>query len=634
MSTRGTYLRRNRSLRRRAALALVASVVTGVLASQLLPAVPSADATLAMASATKRVTKVAGGHTKKRRPPVLTRRCREGRTIFRLPFEVRPFCDPRARAGGAAGLDVRVISGPTSPGVQIGTEATPIPGSTTLVPVTPQPPAPQPPDPPPPDPPPPDPPPPDPPPPDPPPPADSPIVAENQLPGSNHWKVPWPGYAMANDVQIQVAAFSSQVSYGIGDDVSLHVTVAGGRTFSTQIIRLGWYGGSGGRIVTTIPAQAGVQQPSCTAPDALGMLECPWSASVRTRVASDWVSGVYVAVLSTDDRLQAAVPFVVRDDRPAAFVHVSPFNNYAAYNNFPDDGTAKGRSYYSNPSTVKSSFNRPFSFLTGFKQFYLYEPPAIQFLERNGYDVTYATDPDIDATASRLGTGHKGAIFSSHPEYWTPAQRTAVLDARDSGTALVFIAANIAHWPVRYEADSAGTPRRRVIGYKDTGPDPILATNPALRTDRRYHQLGQPEQLIVGGQFVSGAFTQDFAAQSLKVGSETSHWAFAGSGLSSGQTLPGEYAGYEIDSFDSRYDLPPNMTVLMSSPFAGAGGVPLTQRSVIIERPGDGIVFNSGSMSWAWGLSPGFGTTLAAAATNENPALERITRNILDRIVS
>ena len=440
---------------------------------------------------------------------------------------------------------------------------------------------------------------------------------------------------MANDVQLQIAAFSSQVSYRVGEDFKLHVAVSGGRRFATQIIRLGWYGGAGGRIVRDIPERPGPSQPACTSPDGFGTVECPWSATVQEPITSDWVSGVYEAVLTTNDHIQAVVPFVVRDGRTSTFVHVSSFNNYAAYNNFPDGFTdGRGRSFYTSPATVRSSFDRPLSFLTGFMQFYRYEPPMVQFLERNGYDVTYAADPDVDAQGAALIRRSSGVIYSSHPEYWTPAQRAATFDAPRTGRDLVFVAANIAHWPVRFEDGADGAPRRRVVGYKDVAADPIVAVDPALRTDRRYHQLpGQAEQFFVGGQYVSGAYVADYAHQPLVVGAGVDHWAMSGSGLTTGETLPGEYAGYEVDSFDPRYGLPSDMTVLMSSPFAGSG-INVVQRSVMIEHPGSGFVFNTGSMAWAWGLSPGFGTTPARAATNENPALQRITRNVLDRIAT
>jgi hypothetical protein len=320
------------------------------------------------------------------------------------------------------------------------------------------------------------------------------------------------------------------------------------------------------------------------------------------------------------------VPFVVRDDREATFVHVSPFNTYSAYNNFPDS-TPDARSFYTAPATTKVSLDRPWSYLTGYKQFRLYEIPVIQFLERAGYDVTYAADPDIDADASRLVAGHKGVIYSSHPEYWTRTQRAAALNARDQGRGLAFIAANISHWPVRYEPGSDGTPRRHIVGYLDNGPDP----NVAERTDRRYHQLpDMAEQLFVGGQYVAGAYVDDEASQSLAVGSDTSHWAFAGTGFVPGQTIPGAYVGYEADSVDSRFPLPANATVLMASPFVGAGGVRITHRSVIIEHPGAGIVFNTGSMAWAWALSPRF----AGHASAEQAGIKRLTTNVLDRIAA
>jgi hypothetical protein len=141
------------------------------------------------------------------------------------------------------------------------------------------------------------------------------------------------------------------------------------------------------------------------APDPVtGLMECRWAEPHHLRTADGdgpWPSGVYLARLTARaSGRQAYVVFVVRDDtRRAALLFQSSVTTFAAYNNWG------GRSLYAFNSAGAParavSFDRPYAMnpygvpLDGAGDFLRrFEYNALRWLEREGYDVAYATDVD------------------------------------------------------------------------------------------------------------------------------------------------------------------------------------------------------------------------------------------------
>src|SRR6185436_4742379 len=120
----------------------------------------------------------------------------------------------------------------------------------------------------------------------------------------------------------------------------------------------------------------------------------------------------------------------------------------------------------------KVSYNRPFhsaeddigrSWLT------YAELPMINFLEANGYDVSYLSGSDVDRSGPLL-LNHKVFVSSGHDEYWSGNQRANVENARDHGVNLAFFSGNEVFWKTRWEAsiDSSNTAGRTLVSYKET----------------------------------------------------------------------------------------------------------------------------------------------------------------------
>ena len=168
-----------------------------------------------------------------------------------------------------------------------------------------------------------------------------------------------------------------------------------------------------------------------------------------------------------------------------------------------------------------------------------------------------------------------------------------------------------------------------VVGYKAFKPDPV--TDPARRTIR-WRDLGRPEQELVGVQFpIEGNI--DWGGEEL-VPTNTDTWPFNGTGLSDGVPVTGEIVGYEIDAFDPAYPAPDATwrVLLASSPFVNYQGLPYTHNTSIYRAQSGALVFATGTMDWAWALAPGGSSD--GAQDNVRPALQRLTSNILNRMIA
>ena len=106
----------------------------------------------------------------------------------------------------------------------------------------------------------------------------------------------------------------------------------------------------------------------------------------------------------------------------------------------------------------------------------------IRFIERNGYDVSYTSQADVDANAALL-RNHKLIVSSGHDEYWSKRERANIEAARDAGVSLAFFSGNEVFWKTRWQsssADGTATPYRTLTTYKDTHFD--AATDPVAWT--------------------------------------------------------------------------------------------------------------------------------------------------------
>ena len=97
--------------------------------------------------------------------------------------------------------------------------------------------------------------------------------------------------------------------------------------------------------------------------------------------------------------------------------------------------------------------------------------------------------------------------------------------------------------------------------------------------------------------------------------------------------MKGEIVGYEIDSYNRGVGRPPGTeyTILASSPHVNHQGKPYIHNSSIYRGTGGNWVWATGSMDWAWALSPGGSSD--GKHNNVRPKLQYMTETVLDRMI-
>jgi len=306
----------------------------------------------------------------------------------------------------------------------------------------------------------------------------SPIAAENRRSGSFGW--------ICANYNPALGAYTDRVSYVPGDQVSVHAAFASQATTATwQLWRMGYYGGTRGRLILAGGSTPVVAQPPNTVDPATGAVSAPWPVAFTFSVPPDAVTGIYLLKLIAPQG-ETYAPLIVREATPTATILYSvSTNTYQAYNGWG------GTSLYANSISWKPpgaasapwhafavSFDRPYFDGNGTGDFLTKDRHFVTFAEGQGYDVAYAADADLEADPS-LVRYRRMLLIQGHSEYWTRGMRNAAEAAIAAGTNAAFLAANDAYWQVRF-ADPA---RRLLLGYKQfCDQDPMSRVDRSLAT--------------------------------------------------------------------------------------------------------------------------------------------------------
>jgi hypothetical protein len=450
------------------------------------------------------------------------------------------------------------------------------------------------------------------------PPPQNPIGAENAQPGTTRWDLTPP-------TNPAIEGYASEQSVAPGGTFHLHVRVRPrpGNRYRVIVYRLGWYHGDGGRQLACIPGcdsdERPVAQPDPPPPHpGTGIVRAGWAETDAIHVPRDWVSGYYVAQLRVTDGPDSGavgrLPLVVRaarDDHAAILVQV-PVNTWQAYNPWG------GKSLYSYNSTAnraatRVSFDRPYSEDVLVPAPWSLELPALRYLEREGADVSYATDADVDRSPHML-LSHRLVLSIGHDEYWSAGQRRAWDGALARSTNVAALGANTAYGEVRYE--DARRTIARVDQFRSLDPP-------------------QPECRLFGVMYAYNAQRPaTIAPTPYELAAPPGDPWLIDTGLTSGDDVPG-IVGYEWDTLMPGC-FPGRVTPLLHAGLRGEDGRPHPADAVRGLAAGSGArVFASGSIQFAWALD-GYGNHLPAKRIQvlmEN-ALADLTRPARPRSVT
>jgi hypothetical protein len=461
------------------------------------------------------------------------------------------------------------------------------------------------------------------------------IQAENAKPGTSSWRLTAPSDTPT------VEGYASHTSVNRGETIRFFVSSAA-PTYTLSIYRMGWYGGQGGRLVSSVTL-AGAKQPTPQPDPVTGLIECNWPESWRITIPNtadktDWATGIYLAKLSPNTAsapsagTESHMIFVVRDDTSrSTYLYQSTATTSQAYNNWG------GKSLYTYNSVGgparKVSFNRPYArggFFGGSGNFLEWEVYMLNFLEREGYDVSYVANLDLHTNGAQL-LNHRAFLVAGHDEYWSYQMKSAAHAAQAQGVHFGFFSSNEAYWQVRFEPSATGEPNRTMVGYKEGAQslDPLALdadpTNNKFITGRFRDlkpifgvtdSVAQPENGLVGVMYHGDPFNGDMVV------SDATSWVYRGSGAINSTRFVG-LLGYETDATANNGFSPPQLRKIADSPDTFGGSHMATYTT-----PAGAIVFATGSMQWNWGLDN------YAFRNLENEAVKQATRNVLARFAA
>ncbi len=462
---------------------------------------------------------------------------------------------------------------------------------------------------------------------------DSSMKVENLIPGDDRWdRMRAPS---------GVSAYLAAASVGPGEPLSLRAQGSG--FVDVEWYRLGWYDGLGGRLIKVDRHVRLSKQPRATIDNVTGLVEAHWTPVLQTTAPSGVKSGMLLAVLrSPKGHSIANVPIVLRPDptdpQRAPILFVSAAATWQAYNawggldlysnvyNHPVAATANHRA-------AQVSFDRPYALDSGAGFLRRWELQFIRWMERNGRDVEYIADVDLERNPD-LANGRRMLVMAGHPEYWTRPMRSRVEAAVAAGTNVAFLTANEVYWQARLEDGPAG-PGTRITSYKSKTADPIMVTRPDLTTCRwREAPVNDPEAPLVGQMY--GRIVERVADW---IVTNHGHWLYEGTDLRDGDAIS-NLVGQEYDTFFPDLAQPgtvqlahsPVNAVRSSKHDPGAYPSAPIHTSTMYTAQSGATVFAAGTFQWSWAIDDYGSRDYKGVRTPIDDRVGRMTANLFDRL--
>ena len=446
---------------------------------------------------------------------------------------------------------------------------------------------------------------------------------------------------IAEPPPIYVEGYASQSSYLPGDEAVFHIST-GAPAFAAVIERVGL----DRKKVWEKKGMPGRHNP---VPDDASANGCHWPESFRVKIGSDWPTGYYQMSLQAQDNggqwtrrgtrtAQGSLFFIVRPTKPAAKILIqlctntyNAYTNYGGFSLYAFHGNSKNQGH-------RVSFDRPQS-----SQFDRWELPFVQWAEKNGIQLDYACNSDLEFHPGILAP-YKLVLSVGHDEYWSAPMRDTMEGYIAKGGNVAFFSGNTCCWQVRSEDEG----RALTCWKQNCTVDPVWQDkdHSLLSTLWSHREVKRPENRMTGVGFLWGGYRKSHG-QFMEEPAEYTvhrpeHWVFAGTSVKRGDVFGGKdtIVGYECDGCELEWrdglpfptykdGTPKNFEVLATCPASwhpddGAwydgwpmGRVGACTMGVYTQG---GTVFTTASTDWAHGLKGG------------DPVVERVTKNVLERL--
>ncbi|HCL27310.1 MAG TPA: hypothetical protein DIC52_02605 [Candidatus Latescibacteria bacterium] len=381
-----------------------------------------------------------------------------------------------------------------------------------------------------------------------------------------------------------------------------------------------------------------------------------WPRCWELTIPETWRSGVYRVTLAAErapnlethshwSKLCAShdILLVVRARKPASTSKILlqlTTNTYAAYNSWG------GKSTYAYNSSDRDQGHRVSLLRPGHgyhnTAFFLWERSFVRWCDREGYALEYAVNHDLETWPDGFND-YRLILSVGHDEYWSSPMRDNLERFIGGGGNAAFFSGNSVCWQVRFEDDG-----KTMVTYKEHYKEDPLYTpegHPLLATLFSHPLVNRPENYLTGVGFPMGGYHLSHDAYMDGPGEYTvkraDHWALEGTGLNEGDVFGAEntIVGYETDGCayheQNGYPVPTcddgtpeDFVIICQAPSRWTGmefdvyqeaGVSNDGRATMGSHTRGGTVFTAGTTDWAHGLK-------------NDPIVQRITRNVLDRL--
>lgn len=459
------------------------------------------------------------------------------------------------------------------------------------------------------------------------------ITRENALPGTTDWQL--TNVRLGADMEYRtpwIEGYCSRSSVLPGESIDVMVSTNPPSPFTLDLYRMGYYGGKGARHLGTYGPFEGVTQED-PAIGAERLRECQWKACTTLKIPDDACSGMYLGKLTAHaSGYQSYVIFIVRANRASDVVLQSSDNTWQAYNRWPDHFALydDGESGWALKSGIRVSYDRPYGkycqvvdspLTVGSGEFLLWEFPLAFWLEKEGYDLTYCSNTDVDASPETL-TRAKLFLSVGHDEYWSIRQYENVMAGIAAGVNVAFLSGNTCYFVAPQMPSSDGRPRRiltRAGMFGGTRPEEAERMGP-------FNDAGPDEALMIGARSLI-----PYNGSGDWIVAQADHWIFDKSGMKNGDRVPG-LVGWEYHGDPAAI---PGLEVVAEGDTTNADGLHAHWTATIYPGPKDNFVFNASTIYWSQGLSAPPGHTLPYAHYGRphgpDERVQQITRNLLAR---
>lgn len=439
-------------------------------------------------------------------------------------------------------------------------------------------------------------------------------------PLSSHWVAEenaQPGIKMAiqdwKDLDLQNAQGSAlwlnRSSGSCGDTVAIHASLYGvngdsnrSRIRTVEALRIGWYEGSGARLVWSSGPIKLKREKILYSRTATRMIETKWPTTLNLKIDSSWVPGFYLFVTrSPDGAIENSAPFVLHS--PLGSSKLMVMHSFITWNTY---NTFGGRSGYLGSGATKIEMRKDRSRVvsldrpivgSGGSSIHRDGISLVHFLEREGLNYDQFSDLDLDSWPS-ITQSYNGVILGGHPEYFTRRIFETLISARNTGINIAILGANTGIWQMRMARSTFGT-NRRIIIYRNATEDPVV--------DLRHISIKyEDKRLNIPPTLLTGALTDGVHVYGDLKAIHIPTWLK----VAANARINGISPDSEVEHAVSTVASPPQLHILFSgsmhyrdAPTVGRPPRPVSiAQSIWFTTPSGAAIFNAGVTTWSCDL--------------------------------